>query len=757
MFFPEKMVILYSVFLRRNRDKVVRALQNEGIVEIESVTDDLDGILGDILDKQLVSDIRKINTVIMKLTKIIEILSIYMPEKTSLIESISGKNVSPIPANKLTRDFVEISDMVAEIERDVVALQREKKALEDSYAAQTIFYNIKSQLSHLGLDFSHLGNFGYTTVIAGKASGKNIEGVAKYISERKDRNILFFSDKIDRDMHIFVIISPTIYKEEIIKELKLFDAEIISRIPEVDKEPSRIKEEILLVESKLRDIAIEKIAYLWAYKETLENIYRCYDSIKAFGFTDETAILKGWVSDRDKYKAKRIIEKSTEGYCVVKFVEIPKSERKNVPVKLNNNIFVKPFEVITTAYGVPRYDKIDPTPLVSIFYPIFVGFMIGDAGLGLLLLFLTAYLYWRVPRYNKSLRDFLQISMYSALSAIIFGLLFGSFFGDFFSCSSEFPGRKEPAYGIPFPWLVCIEPLFMDPLTHSIVALGFVIFIGFLHVNIGLIIGFFESMRSNEWDEFWNSGAPFLLLQSGVFILLYQIVMENNMLSTIINNVGNIFSYQYITALENLAKLATDLLGLAVLPVLVLIIISLIIAFVGYIIYLFAPRYSMVLGYIFGLLLEIYVVSFLYQSYLTKIAILFIFTGIYIFYVRNSVARVLEIPAFMGTISSYARLLALGLATSVIGMSVNIIAGNLIWKASFSSGNNLVILGATFIFVIMEIVGQVANFGMNIMGAFIHALRLHYVEFFGGFYTGGGRLFNPLRKEVIYLQDTEER
>ncbi len=90
--------------------------------------------------------------------------------------------------------------------------------------------------------------------------------------------------------------------------------------------------------------------------------------------------------------------------------------------------------------------------------------------------------------------------------------------------------------------------------------------------------------------------------------------------------------------------------------------------------------------------------------------------------------------SFIGDMLSYSRLLALGLTTTIIGMSFNIIAE--LCRTEFGGG------AAAFVFVLL--VGHSINFVMSILGAFVHPARLILLEFFGRFYESGGREFRPL-------------
>ncbi|HAF50729.1 MAG: V-type ATPase [Synergistales bacterium 54_24] len=105
-----------------------------------------------------------------------------------------------------------------------------------------------------------------------------------------------------------------------------------------------------------------------------------------------------------------------------------------------------------------------------------------------------------------------------------------------------------------------------------------------------------------------------------------------------------------------------------------------------------------------------------------------------------------NITSYLGDTLSYSRLLALGMASAVVGMIINTLSGLL-------SGIPLVgpILG-----VCLFIMGHIFSLAVNALGAFVHSLRLQYVEFFSKFYSASGRPFRPLCYEMRYISLVDE-
>ncbi len=104
---------------------------------------------------------------------------------------------------------------------------------------------------------------------------------------------------------------------------------------------------------------------------------------------------------------------------------------------------------------------------------------------------------------------------------------------------------------------------------------------------------------------------------------------------------------------------------------------------------------------------------------------------------------------YLGDFLSYSRLMALMLAGSVIASVFNQLG-------SLGNANGPTIPG-TILFIAVFLIGHVLNFLLNIIGCFVHTLRLQYLEFFGKWYRDGGKAFRPLSIKPKYFDITEER
>lgn len=110
-------------------------------------------------------------------------------------------------------------------------------------------------------------------------------------------------------------------------------------------------------------------------------------------------------------------------------------------------------------------------------------------------------------------------------------------------------------------------------------------------------------------------------------------------------------------------------------------------------------------------------------------------------------ASLYGLVGFVSDILSYSRLLALGLATGIIGLVVNLIGGMV--------ADLIPVIGVA-VAVVVLLAGHLFNLGINTLGAFIHAGRLQFVEFLPKFFEGGGIAYKPFGRVSKYVDNPKD-
>lgn len=110
----------------------------------------------------------------------------------------------------------------------------------------------------------------------------------------------------------------------------------------------------------------------------------------------------------------------------------------------------------------------------------------------------------------------------------------------------------------------------------------------------------------------------------------------------------------------------------------------------------------------------------------------------------SGVLSLYNVTSYLGDVLSYSRLLALGLVGGAVAMIINLMS-------KLCGGTAYV---GWILALLIFFGGHVFSMVINILGAFVHPLRLQYVEFFGKFYSSGGTAFDPFCYRSNYVNVT---
>jgi len=118
--------------------------------------------------------------------------------------------------------------------------------------------------------------------------------------------------------------------------------------------------------------------------------------------------------------------------------------------------------------------------------------------------------------------------------------------------------------------------------------------------------------------------------------------------------------------------------------------------------------------------------------------------------ISNAIGTVYGVTGWVSDVASYSRLMALGMATAIIGFTINYLLGMVYSPASklplFIFAPVLLMLGVIFVLL------HAANTLLGALGGFVHTMRLHFVEFFSKFYEGEGKRFSPFRIKISLVR-----
>ena len=110
--------------------------------------------------------------------------------------------------------------------------------------------------------------------------------------------------------------------------------------------------------------------------------------------------------------------------------------------------------------------------------------------------------------------------------------------------------------------------------------------------------------------------------------------------------------------------------------------------------------------------------------------------------VTGGLGGIYSLVGYFSDILSYARLFALGLVGTVIALVANQMGAMVM---------GIAIIGYP-LGIIVAVLFHLFNLGIGLLSAYVHNARLQFVEFFGKFYEGSGKLFKPLGSNTKYVR-----
>lgn len=255
----------------------------------------------------------------------------------------------------------------------------------------------------------------------------------------------------------------------------------------------------------------DKIRLLKIYCEYLDFTIEKAATGEKLRRTDSTFLLQAYVPApaEESVKAELL---SVSGAIFLEFSE--PSEEDEPPILLKNNAIVSNFESITNTYSPPNYREFDPNAVMSFFYSLFMGFIIGDMGYGILMALIGGWLWWKNRPRPTGLSKLAGAFAIGGLFAIFWGALFNSFFGlaIFGAENTIMPNPQEDMWmlaGVAVPSVLIISMI-----------------IGVFQLCVGYVCKAVQCWRKGQfWDGIFD-GITWTVFSIGVALAIVGFVDE---------------------------------------------------------------------------------------------------------------------------------------------------------------------------------------------------------------------------------------
>ena len=391
--------------------------------------------------------------------------------------------------NKDYESLDKISKEIEENKEELINLEIQKKEIDSWRSIKEPIENLKA--------------FKTAKIFLGTVPKKSFESLKDSL---KNFDKVYIEDiSQDSTMVNLMVIGSKLEEKEMRNQLKThsFTGLNFDFKGSFENEFERIKlreEEIKKVDIKLKVVAeklLKLIPKLKIQDNYLDNLLQRENVVSNFKKTDTVDIIEGYILANMEYEFQNLITKVSNKNSYLEISDVDK-ENSEVPILLKNSGLTGLFASITQMYALPRYNEIDPTAILSIFYWVFFGMMVGDFAYGLIL-FLLSGIALMAGKFSQSTRKFLKFFFVLSFSTMIWGLIYGSAFGDLIKLPTQVLDSSKD---------------FMSILILSVI-------FGAVHLVMGLAIKAYILIKNGHFmDAVYDVFLWYLTLASLIMLIL---------------------------------------------------------------------------------------------------------------------------------------------------------------------------------------------------------------------------------------------
>jgi V/A-type H+-transporting ATPase subunit I len=640
----EPMVKVRVITVKDDSEKALKTLHRLGVLHVEE-SDELEPI-----DKAAIGQQRR---EVSELAKCIDNLLAYLPEaeRVSLGEGIEVIYIRPF--NELDTEIRSLAHRLNSLYQRTVGPNEELKRLRELKGHLELLAQ-QTDLKLRDLNFSGEYLFARVFVLPSKVLENLYDTLKDYLfistlAPGKDETVLHVIAKAQDQRVIESVIADAGGK---VVQLPDGDLTLWEFLEVAEDNIHSLEEDLAKLNEELRSKVAENLERIVLLQGVLAAENERLSVLEKACEAKYVTLTAGWIPESNIESTISEVKDSVE-YA---FIDTRKPEpQEEPPTKLNNPYGLKPFQVITSLFGAPKYSEWDPTPIIAYSFAAFFGLMLCDVvyAIGIILAARFILRIFTDDPNTEGFKLFQRVLYISSAVALVFGLLTGTYLGDIY----HFFGIESLAI------VESVKEVLSDPISFIVLALA----LGVIHVNIAHVLAMMKG-----WKE----------RQKGV----------------VINKIG---------------LLALQLFGI---PLILrwLFDVSLPVS---------AGVYSIFMYIVIASVVVIIVSSFMQRGGLGAIFWFFDITGL------------------LGDVMSYCRLAGVGLATFYLASSFNMLAELL---SGMIPGVVGMVVGGLMAIVVL-IFGHTINLILSGLTAFIHSLRLCFVEFLFKFYEGSGREYSPFK------------
>lgn len=476
-----------------DREKLLEDLQKFNYVHIDEkkVEDENQGVRNLDNSEQIVSTSEKLT----KVKWAIDLLEKYSEKHNKIDELKQGKKtfrLDELTKKALDFDFDEHYKELSSLDKQLTELDQNNQTLNQKKSELTPWEN-------LDLDISKIDDFKRVKVVTGTVSDKFIDQLKLNTKDIED----IYIEEISRNLgfvYLLVICKDYEKAQDILRDNGFVNINIKANglvkdeIRNIDEQIIANKKQYKEIEDQIKS-KTDLTEQFKIYHDYLENNSLKEEATSKIKRTDKIDIIEGYVPTDKEKDFENVLQNSLNNKYYLEMNPADKND-PNVPIILKNRGFAKAFESITGMYSLPKYNEVDPTPLLAPFYCFFSGMMIGDLGYALIV-FLAILVALKIFNLDEKKKQFLKFFMFISIASMFWGYIYGSFFGG----------------------IIPMTPI-IDTSKNAMTLIVLCLIFAFIHLFFALGIKAYMLIRDHKpLDAFYDVGLWYLIIIS-ILILL---------------------------------------------------------------------------------------------------------------------------------------------------------------------------------------------------------------------------------------------
>ncbi|MDP6626772.1 MAG: V-type ATP synthase subunit I [Methanopyri archaeon] len=505
--------------VREIKEPIISALHDLGLLHVEAIRSTDDEESEHISFGVIPEEADDVDTKLSRVRSLLGLFKRYEPPaQTPFIDSLIGiKTFLDVDQEEFAQVVSSGENIIAGAEVEAREVEGKLSHLREEIGRRQQMLERLKGFEALQLRLEHLTDTPHTRVLLITCLQNNVESLLqglRTVAEETGGAVHTEDIGTKGVERLFLVVYHKSADEKAREVLNRYAKE--ARLPHAKGTPSEVVERLGTEIRDLKDqIKKAEGSFLERVASSKPKLQMLYDalSLRKQGLDVERNlaqsrnlfVITGWAKADDVPKIRSVLDEVAEGKVEVRAVD--PDPKDNVPVVLDNDERVSPFELVQELYGLPTYREVDPTPLIMPFFAVFFGFCLTDAGYGIILILLSSYFIF-IKGLTGSARKLMYVLMAGGFFGIVAGALVGgSWLGNIFTSPKEYPSLYVP--------ILSRFSLF-DPLAEPMKFLYLTIAFGIVHLMSGILFAAYKNIHKGRWSDALMDDLPWLMLLTGI-------------------------------------------------------------------------------------------------------------------------------------------------------------------------------------------------------------------------------------------------